>query len=218
MISIWPPTHSYGTPTRQIGSGILSSTTSPGCGTRPQSVPLQQLSTVPIPGTPASNWCYDTAVVDDGTYYLADNDRAGIDLIHDGQQPTYQKIIGKRSFTGIGGCKSGNYDTNGPEGLVVAHDQIFAGNGDSSVRIYSETGKFIKSIATGGHLRADEMIYDARDQVIIVANGSERDFSKNDTPFLSFISTRPGKTYDQLVKKLPFPHADTLEQPMWNSV
>jgi pimeloyl-ACP methyl ester carboxylesterase len=188
----------------------------PGCGTRPESVPLQQLSTVSIPGTPASNWCYDTAVVDDGTYYLADNDRAGIDRIRDGQQPAYEGIIGKGSFTGIGGCKSGNYDTNGPEGLVIAHDQIFAGDGTSSVRVYSTNGKFITKIPTKGHLRADEITYDAHTQMVVVANGSERDFSKKDAPFLSFISTKPGKTYDRVVKTLLFPHADSLEQPMWN--
>ena len=83
----------------------------------------------------ASDWCYDTAIVDDGTYYLADNDRAGIDVIG-GEHPTYQGIIGKGQFSGIGGCKSGNYDSNGPEGLVIGHDQIFAGDGNSTVRVY----------------------------------------------------------------------------------
>ena len=178
---------------------------------------LHLLGTVTIPGTPASQWCYDTAVVDDGTYYLADNDRAGIDVIHDGKNPAYQGIIGKGQFTGIGGCKSGNYDTNGPEGVVVAHDQIFAGDGNSSVRMYSsETGKLVKTISTQGHLRSDEITYDSRDQLVIVANGSERDYAKKDAPFLSFISTKKGTTYDQIIKTLKFPHADALEQPMWN--
>ena len=66
---------------------------------------LRLLGTVTIPGTPASQWCYDTAVVDDSTYYLADNDRAGIDLIHDGKQPAYQGIIGKGQFTGNWGLQ-----------------------------------------------------------------------------------------------------------------
>jgi hypothetical protein len=180
--------------------------------------PLQKLTTISLPGTPTSNWCYDTAVTDDGTYYLADNDRAGIDVIRDSNHPSYQGIIGKGQFTGVGGCKSGNYDGDGPNGLVVSGDQIFAGDGNSSVRVYSsQTGRFIKRIATGGHLRADEMMYDARDQVVVVANGSERDFSKKNAPFLSFISTKPGKSFDQIIKKLLFPHADALEQPMWNS-
>jgi hypothetical protein len=175
------------------------------------------LDTVTIPGTPASSWCYDTGAVDDGTYYLADNDRAGIDVIRDGKHPTYQGIIGKGQFMGIGGCKSGNYDADGPNGLVIAHDQIFAGDGNSSVRVYNkDTGKLVKTISTHGHLRSDEITYDARDQLVIVANGSERDSSKQDAPFLSFISTKKGTTYDQLVKTLKFPHADALEQPMWN--
>jgi hypothetical protein len=178
---------------------------------------LHLVDTLTIPGAPASQWCYDTGAINDGTYYLADNDRAGIDVIHDGEQPTYQGIIGKGQFTGIGGCKSGNYDTNGPEGVVVAHDQIFAGDGNSSVRVYDkETGKLVKRILTQGHLRSDEITYDSRDQLVIVANGSERDYARKDAPFLSFISTKKGKTYDQIIKTLQFPHADALEQPMWN--
>ena len=128
----------------------LSWDVSPGPGCSPRQPldrwPLQKLTTISLPGTPTSSWCYDTAVTDDGTYYLADNDRAGIDVIHDGPHPTYEGIIGKGSFTGIEGCKSGNYDTNGPEGLVIAHNQIFAGNGDSSVRVYSTHGNFIAKI------------------------------------------------------------------------
>ena len=113
--------------------------------------------------------------------------------------------MGKGNSQGIGGCKSGNYDTDGPNGLVIANDQIFAGDGKSSVRVYYiETGKLVTTISTGGHLRADEITYDSRDQLVIVANGSERDYSKQDAPFLSFISTKQGKTYDQIVKTLYF--------------
>jgi hypothetical protein len=173
---------------------------------------LHLLNTVTIPNTSRTQWCYDTAIADDGSYYLADNDRAGIDVIHDGKQPASQAIIGKGQFTGIGGCKTGTYDTDGPNGLVIAGEQIFAGDGNSSVRVYQkDTGRFITRIATGGHLR-----YDARDQMVIVANGSERDDVHQDAPFLSFISTKPGKTYDTLVKTLLFPHANALEQPQWD--
>jgi hypothetical protein len=175
--------------------------------------PLQKLTTISIPHTPASNWCYDTAVIHDGTYYLADNDRASIDVIGGGKQPTYQGIIGKGQFTGIGGCRSGNYDIDGPNGVIIANGQIFGGDGNSSVRVYNaKTGQFVTKISTGGHLRADEMTYDARDQLVIVANGSERDFSKQDAPFVSFISTKT----DTVVRKLVFPNAMALEQLAWN--
>jgi hypothetical protein len=190
----------------------------PGCGTRPQSVPLQQLATVTIPGTPASNWCYDGATVDDGTYYLSDDDNKAIDVIHDSNHPSMALPIGKGMFTGPAGCRSYNYDAQGPNGIVVAHDQIFAANGDSSVRVYSSiTGHFITRVPTKGHLRADEMTYDPRDGWVIVANGAERDFSKKDAPFLSFLSTKKGKNNDRVVKQLSFPHAAGLEQPMWDS-
>jgi hypothetical protein len=188
----------------------------PGCGIRPQSVPLQQLSTVTVPGTPAANWCYDGATVDDGTYYLSDDDNKAIDVIHDGNHPAIALPIGKGTFTGPGGCRSYNYDVQGPNGVVVAHDQIFVANGDSSVLVYSTGGKFITKIPTQGHLRADEMTYDQHDGWVIVANGAERDFSKKDAPFLSFLSTKKGKNDDRVVKKLSFPHAAGLEQPMWD--
>lgn len=186
------------------------------CEIPPQTPPLRLVSTISIPGTPASRWCYDTAFIDKNTYYLADTERAGIDVVHDGQQPTYQGIIGKGQFTGIGGCQSGNYGTDGPNGVVVAHGQIFAADGNSSVRVYTTTGTFLTSISTHGHLRTDEITYDAHDELVIVANSSERDFSPQAAPFLSFISTKQGKTYDQVVKTIPFPAASALEQPMWN--
>ncbi|MBA2392045.1 MAG: alpha/beta fold hydrolase [Ktedonobacteraceae bacterium] len=189
----------------------------PGCGRRPQSVPLQQIATITISGTPASNWCYDAATVDKGTYYLADDDRNAIDVIQDTQHPVLTKTIGPGTFTGPGGCKAYNYDAQGPNGVVVAHDQIFASNGNSSVKVYSSvTGQFITDIATHGHLRADEMTYDPHNQWVVVANGAERDFSKQAAPFLSFISTKTGKSMDHVVKTLRFPHAAGLEQPLWN--
>jgi hypothetical protein len=178
---------------------------------------LQQLATITIPGTPASNWCYDAGTVDNGTYYLADDDNKAIDVIHDGNHPSIALPIGKGTFTGPAGCRSYNYDAQGPNGLIVAQGQIFAANGDSSVRVYSSiTDSFVTRIPMKGHLRADEMTYDQRDNLVVVANGAERDFSKQSAPFLSFISTKAGKKLDQVVKTLRFPHAAGLEQPLWN--
>src|ERR1019366_2168193 len=62
---------------------------------------LRLLNTVTIPNTPHTQWCYDTAIADDGRYYLADNDRAGIDVIHDGKHSASQGMIGKGQFTGV---------------------------------------------------------------------------------------------------------------------
>jgi hypothetical protein len=186
-----------------------------------QESPYHLFSTVTVPGTPASVWCYDGATVSqNGTVYLSDADRKGLDVIKDGSHPAYQGIIGQGTFTGPGGCKNYNYDLQGPDGVVLADNMLFAGNGDSSVRVYSTSGKFISSISTGGLARADEETYDAHDNEVIVANSGERDLSPQAAPFLSFISISNDKDKDtptfKVVKKLIFPQATSLEQPMWN--
>lgn len=60
-----------------------------------------------------------------------------------------------------------------------------AGDGNSTIKVLNAqagTGSaaLIKSIATGGSKRADELSYDPRDQVILIANGEEG--------FLTFIN------------------------------
>jgi hypothetical protein len=70
-----------------------------------------------------------------------------------------------------------------------------------------ETGLIVQSISTGGTKRADELAFDQKDDVILVANDAD------DIPFVTFISV-PDRT---VLGHISFPDATNgLEQPVWD--
>lgn len=94
---------------------------------------LYQLKTsfhVPVPADAKQHgWCYDTATIDPetGVYYLADDANRQITVIDPRSGHIYG--IGAGQFTGIGNCHQGDYSLDGPNGLALAGNQLFAGNG-----------------------------------------------------------------------------------------
>ena len=77
-----------------------------------------------------------------------------------------------------------------------------------------ESQSIVADIFTGGTGRADELAYDPRDHIILVANDQDT------PPFATFISTKTrtvlGKLdYPQAVFGTP-PTNHGLEQPVWN--
>jgi outer membrane protein assembly factor BamB len=85
---------------------------------------------------------------------------------------------------GIGKCHQGNFNGEGPNGLVLAYGAIYAGNGNSHVLGYSlRTGRLIANYKTGGKLQADELTVAGR--YLVVTNPAEIP-----RPFISFIDLR----------------------------
>ena len=87
---------------------------------------------------------------------------------------------------------------SGPDGAVIAGDQLWAGDYPSIVRVFDlsvsvSSPPEIAEINTGGTLRADEMDYDPVDKVIAVSNGDQS------PPFVSFISTETFEIKKQVV-------------------
>jgi hypothetical protein len=74
----------------------------------------------------------------------------------------------------------------GPDGvLVVNHREVWAGDGPSQVKVIDLfSQKTTQVISTGGVNRADELCFDPRDQLVMIANDAETPF-----PFVTFIST-----------------------------
>src|SRR5262249_41018747 len=75
----------------------------------------------------------------------------------------------------------------GPDGVItVNHREVWAGDGLSQVKVidlFSQQTTHV--IGTGGSNRADELCFDPRDQLVMVANDAESPF-----PWVSVISTR----------------------------
>ena len=169
--------------------------------------PLKQIGTIVVPGQKLTS--FDIGFVDEigGRYYLADRSNKAIDIF-DTTNDTYLGRAG--SFAGAV-MKDGKVDneTSGPDGVLLAGSQIWAGDGDSTVKIIDPTTqKTVATVSTGGKTRLDEMAFDPKDQVFIGVNNAE------DPPYATVVSTKPDHA---LIGKIVFPDAtDGAEQPAYN--
>ena len=147
---------------------------------------------------------------------------------------------------------TGPNDVSGPNGVLTVHHTeawisdapsfsspivksatpsvAYAGdNCDSPVYVYDLITQLLTDkINLGGCFRADEMAWDPRDEIFLVANPGEHDIGKANTPtapFVTLISTwpvAPGKTHP-ILAKIAFdgtngtPNATNgIEQPVWS--
>jgi hypothetical protein len=97
--------------------------------------------------------------------------------------------------------------------------EVWVGDAQSKVDVIDlRTRMIVDRVATNGSARADELAYDPKDHILLVAN------DRDNPPFLTFISTNPGHAvlghivYPQAVFNDPNPPATNhgLEQPVWN--
>ena len=143
---------------------------------------------------------FDISYVDEanGLYLLADrtNDAVyGIDVLSNAIAQKYTA-----NFAGIVGSA---FNKAGPNGiLTVGGKYLWAGdygNGSNGgngglVKVINEfDGSLVATIPTGGAARADELCYDAKDHVVMIANDADT------PPYVTFIDS---KTYKVLGKIL----------------
>jgi DNA-binding beta-propeller fold protein YncE len=104
----------------------------------------------------------------------------------------------------------GTTSVSGPNGIVIVpeNNEIWAGDGDSSVKVINLSTHAVTSISIpGGKKRADELAYDPDHHLIMVDNNADN------PAFATFISTQ---TY-QPVGRIDFPTAtDGVEQPVYD--
>lgn len=172
-----------------------------------------KIATIQVPGNLAGG--FDISWVDSASqrYYLADRGTkkgAGkIDVIDTNSNTFLYSIPGTAGEIGFAGS-TGKRTTGGPNGVVAVPqlNQLWAGDGDSTVKVVDLTAKaIIASISTGGTARADELAYDSLDHIIMIANDADS------PPFLTFISA------DSLavLGKITYPADQVgLEQPVWD--
>ena len=117
-------------------------------------------------------------------YVLSDRTNASVDLIDAASDTFFGRV---RGFKGVVLNPDGTANNNlsGPDGnLTVNHTQIWAGDGDSTVKVIDiAQQRIIKTISTGGKFRADEMAWDPRHHVLAVANDADA------PPFVTLIDT-----------------------------
>jgi DNA-binding beta-propeller fold protein YncE len=162
---------------------------------------LKVVDKIKVPGAGVES--FDISYMDQKTnrFYLADRTNAALDIIDASTGKFIAQIPGF-----VGPSKSGA--TAGPNGVVVAGNEAWVGDGDSTVKVVDlKTNKIVDTISTGGKKRADEVAYDPKNEVFIIAN------DKDEPPFLTLISTKPGH---KIIKKIDVPDAsDGIEQTIY---
>ncbi|MEA2976387.1 MAG: hypothetical protein QOF19_1907 [Alphaproteobacteria bacterium] len=171
---------------------------------------LKQIATIPVPGEPLIS--FDISYVDQKTqrYYLADRSNKGVDIF----DLKTNKYVGRvEGFLGAVLKPDGKVNSNksGPDGVIAFGNEIWAGDGDSTIKVIDvKTNKITDTISTGGSTRLDEMSYDPKNQIFIGVNNAE------EPPFATLVSTKKGH---KVIAKVPFKEAsDGAEQPDYNSI
>jgi hypothetical protein len=155
------------------------------------------LATIPVTGSPNAACTgagklakFDISWTDarDSLYVLSDRTNCSLDVFDADTNTLLYQV--SPPFAG----QQASNNTSGPDGvLVVADRYAFVGDGGSQVKVIdlvarAQVGAAINTGfngATGDTNRADEMVYDPRDNLVMVANDADT------PPFVSFISTTP---------------------------
>jgi hypothetical protein len=190
-------------------------------------------TTVNIPGNPfvSGDISYVDPLVD--KYFFADRSNSAVDVI-DTNTKAITQLVPSSPFAGF----TGNNDTSGPNGVLTVHPgdgdhdgddhhrktEVWVGDGPqkacpgvgvfttacSTVKVLDLQGNLLHNIPTGGKARADELCYDAKEHLIVVANDADS------PPFISFIPTRGPKAFT-VVKQISVPEATNgIEQCAWD--
>src|SRR5229473_5362956 len=141
------------------GTALAGPCTGPGA---PTTTETKCLTAVQIPGKPLRS--YDISWVNPhrAEYYLADRSNASIDII-DTHQRTFKRFLGKGQFVGVKLNAAGtavNNDISGPDGVVTHGRWLYAGDGDSTLKVFDLDGPDALAqlpLSTGGATRVDEM-------------------------------------------------------------
>jgi hypothetical protein len=158
---------------------------------------FQLIGTAALPGD-QSIGTFDVSVADPqtGVFAFADRTNASVDIfaLNDNEftagvaNPAFPRQITLAfQVPGFVGAKA-SHSISGPDGLIVVnHTEIWAGDGNSTVKVINIASRQVTDIIpTGGAARADEGSFDPTDQVVLIANDAETPF-----PFISLISTVP---------------------------
>jgi hypothetical protein len=199
-------------------------------------------------GPPPSTKVFDISFVknDISKYILADRANAQVDLF-DASTLEFKGGIGSGGFVGSvsATCPHKNNDCSGPDGVLIDNNNhVWAGDGPASfcttaacrcaaddtddtsmvkeytLTVGSGTTGRLACLHTGGNFRADEMAFDPRNDLLIVANDADG--------FLNLIKTSgTPKIVDQFfyadndvgkpasARRLSTPGGG-IEQPVWN--
>jgi hypothetical protein len=138
-----------------------------------------------------STTAFDISFVDPGlgVYILADRTNKAVNVIDTTDNSVTVQLTSNKCPTIATPCPfagaTGNNDTSGPDGVLIIGKEVWAGDGNSTIKVINLiSGVTTDVINTGGKKRADELCFDPDDQLVMMANDAETPF-----PFVTLIST-----------------------------
>jgi len=191
--------------------------TGPGA---PSNTDTKCLTAVQIPGNPLRS--YDISWVNPhrAEYYLADRSNAGIDII-DTHHLTFKRRLS--GFVGIVLNSAGtavNNDKSGPDGVVTHGRWLYAGDGDSTLKVFDLDGPNALAQAplfTGGTTRVDEMALTTDGELLLTVNNAE------DPPYANLFAANGDRNHSSVreitkitINATLFPDTPGIEQPTWD--
>ena len=197
--------------------------------------PVRLIGVIPIPGNPIIS--ADISWVDPGTerYYLADRSNFGVDIVDAESNFFVGRVDGMAGPLPSGG---GTTTTNGPGPngvLVTPNRKLWAGDGNSTTRVADvdpDSPRYLQiigNISTAiaacddgtptGHYcgRADELGYDPREHVIMIANNAPRSKVPPHLPIDPYATFISAISPYAVLGHLAFKDAGGLEQPLWDA-
>src|SRR6266699_5426789 len=204
------------------GTALAGPCTGPGA---PTTTETKCLTAVQIPGHPLRS--YDISWVNPhrAEYYLADRSNAGIDII-DTRTLTFKRTLGKGLFVGVVLSHPGlpneavNNDVSGPDGVVTHGRWVYAGDGDSTLKVFDLDGPNALAqppLSTGGTTRVDEMALTADGELLLTVNNAE------DPPYANLFAANGDRNHSSVrmltkitIDPVLFPGTPAIEQPTWD--
>jgi hypothetical protein len=202
-----------------LGAGTAyAACTGPGA---PTDTETKCLTAVQIPGNPLRS--YDISWVNPhrAEYYLADRSNSGIDII-DTRSLTFKRTLGKGLFVGVKLNANGtvNNDISGPDGVVTHGRWVYAGDGDSTLKVFDLDGSgglAQAPLSTGGSTRVDEMALTTDGELLLTVNNAE------DPPYANLFAANGDRNHSSVreitkitISGTAFPGTPAIEQPTWD--
>src|SRR6266851_973317 len=205
-----------------VGAGTAyAACTGPGA---PANTETQCLTAVQLPQGSNPLRSYDISWVNPhrAEYYLADRSNAAIDII-DTHNRTFKRFLGKGQFVGVKLNAAGtavNNDISGPDGVVTHGRWLYAGDGDSTLKVFDLDGPDAPAqppLNTGGKFRVDEMDLTTDGELLLTVNNAD------EPPFATLFAANGDRNHSS-VRELShitinadlFPDTPGIEQPAWD--
>jgi hypothetical protein len=202
------------------GTALAAPCSGPGA---PTATETKCKTAIIIPGQPLRSYDISWVNPDRAEYYLADRSNKGVDVI-DTKKLTFKRTIG--GFVGVKLNTAGtavDNDHSGPDGVVSHGRWLYAGDGDSTLKVIDldapDASAIKQTINTGGGSRVDEMALTTDGNLLLaVNNASEPPFAtlfraNGDSP-TSHVSIFTKVVIDPTI----LPKGFAIEQPAWDPI